>query len=197
MTTDIWFAIIAHSMDYRENETFERDQTVSKLILLWVVEKMEIPLTENSILDICTSRNKWLNYMECKEIMWELLNSGFLYKTEEAENEERYTITYEGRNCLSHFYKRIPLSMREKITEYVKLNRMSVKRSQEYVSDYSKNSDGSFTVSLKIKSQLINEPMFELKLKAPSRISAMNACEKWQEIAPNVYEYVYETMIQE
>ena len=197
MTTDFWSAIIAHSMDYRENETFERDQTVSKLILLWVVEKMEIPLTENSILDICTSRNKWLNYMECKEIMWELLNSGFLYKTEEAENEERYTITYEGRNCLSHFYKRIPLSMREKITEYVKLNRMSVKRSQEYVSDYSKNSDGSFTVSLKIKSQLINEPMFELKLKAPSRISAMNACEKWQEIAPNVYEYVYETMIEE
>lgn len=184
-------------MDYRENQTFERDQTTGKLILLWVMEKMEIPLTENSILDICTSRNNWLNYMECKELIWELLNSGFLYKTEEAENEERYTITYEGRNCLSHFYKRIPLSIREKITDYVKLNRMSVKRSQEYLSDYSKNTDGSFTVSLRIRSQLVNEPLFEIKLKAPSRNSAMTACKKWQDLAPNIYENIFETLIDE
>ncbi len=195
MTTKICFDII-NTMEHRE-QTFERDQTTGKLILLWVMEKMEIPLTENSILDICTSKNNWLNYMECKELMWELLNSGFLYKTEEAENEERYTITYEGRNCLSHFYKRIPLSMREKITDYVKLNRMNVKRSQEYLSDYTKNSDGSFTVSLRIRSQLVNQPMFELKIKAPSRNSAMNACKKWQELAPSVYENICETLIDE
>lgn len=195
MTTKICFDII-DTMEHRE-QTFERDQTTGKLILLWVMEKMEIPLTENSILDMCTSKNNWLNYMECKELMWELLNSGFLYKTEEAENEERYTITYEGRNCLSHFYKRIPLSTREKITDYVKLNRMSVKRSQEYLSDYSKNSDGSFTVSLRIRSQLVNQPMFELKIKAPSRNSAMNACKKWQDIAPNVYENIVETLIED
>ena len=195
MTRQICFDIIV-SMEHRE-QTFERDQTTGKLILLWVMEKMEIPLTENSILDMCTSKNNWLNYMECKELMWELLNSGFLYKTEEAENEERYTITYEGRNCLSHFYKRIPLSTREKITDYVKLNRMSVKRSQEYLSDYTKNSDGSFTVNLRIRSQLVNQPMFELKIKAPSRNSAMNACKKWQDIAPNVYESIVETLIED
>ncbi len=180
-----------------QKATFERDQTTGKLILLWVMEKMEIPLTENSILDICTNKNDWLNYMECKELMWELVRSGFLYKTEEGNNEQRYTITYEGRNCLSHFYKRVPLSIREKITEYVKLNRMSVKRSQEYISDYTKNTDGSFNVSLRIRSQLINEPMFEIKLKAPSRLSAMNACKKWQDLAPSVYENIYETLIDE
>lgn len=195
MTRKDCFDIII-TMEHRE-QTFERDQTTGKLILLWVMEKMEIPLTENSILDMCTSKNNWLNYMECKELMWELLNSGFLYKTEEAENEERYTITYEGRNCLSHFYKRIPLSTREKITDYVKLNRMNVKRSQEYLSDYTKNSDGSFTVNLRIRSQLVNQPMFELKIKAPSRNSAMNACKKWQDIAPNVYENIVETLIED
>lgn len=195
MTRQDCFDIII-TMEHRE-QTFERDQTTGKLILLWVMEKMEIPLTENSILDMCTSKNNWLNYMECKELMWELLNSGFLYKTEEAENEERYTITYEGRNCLSHFYKRISLSTREKITDYVKLNRMNVKRSQEYLSDYTKNSDGSFTVNLRIRSQLVNQPMFELKIKAPSRNSAMNACKKWQDIAPNVYENIVETLIED
>ena len=44
---------------------FTPDETVNKLILLFVLDQMEIPLTENSIIDICTSRNDWLNYMEC------------------------------------------------------------------------------------------------------------------------------------
>ncbi|MEG1500234.1 MAG: DUF4364 family protein [Clostridia bacterium] len=176
---------------------FKPDQTINKLILLFVMDKMEIPLTENSILDICTSRNTWINYMECKELMWQLLESGFLYKTEGDENENRYNITYEGRNCLSHFYKRIPLSLRETITEFTKQNRMSVKRSQEYLSDYSKNADGSFTMHLKIRSSVLNEAMFEIKIKAPSRNSAMNACKIWQENAPTVYESIYDTLINE
>ena len=62
---------------------------------------------------------------------------------------------------------------------------------------YTKNTDGSFTVCLRIRSQLVNQPMFELKLKAPSRNAAMNACKKWQEIAPNIYENIYETLIEE
>ena len=48
------------------------DSTVNKLVLLFVLEKIEIPLAENSILDICSSRNNWVNYMECKEILYSL-----------------------------------------------------------------------------------------------------------------------------
>ena len=36
---------------------FVPDNTVNKLILLYVLDKMEIPLTENSILEICSSQN--------------------------------------------------------------------------------------------------------------------------------------------
>lgn len=177
-------------------DAHEQDSTVGKLIVLFVLEKIEIPLTEQSIIDICYGKNNWINnYMECKEIIYNLVDAGFIYKTNGNSEEDRYTITYTGRNCLSHFYQRINQDLRDLIAEYVKENKIAFKRSQEYVSTIDKNSDGSYTVCLKIRSALINEPMFELKIKAPSRQSAIRASNTWREKAHLVYEFAYETLI--
>ena len=43
------------------------DDTTKKLILLYVLDQMEIPLTEESIMAICTNKNDWLEYLDCKE----------------------------------------------------------------------------------------------------------------------------------
>ncbi len=185
---------------------FVADAMVNKLILLFVLDKMEIPLTENSIIDICTSRNGWLNYMDCKEVLYQLLEAKFIYKTDnkpktirtetDVKNDAVFNITYDGRNCISHFFNRIPLSMREEISAFAKQNRMTFKRSQEYVADYFKNTeDGSHTVVLRIKEPMMPQSMFEIKLKSPTRHAAVNACKKWQEKAPQIYEYIFENLI--
>lgn len=173
------------------------DSTVNKLILLFVLEKIEIPLSENSILDICSSRNNWINYMECKEILYQLKEVGFIYSVDQSEEEARYNITMEGTNCLLHFYRRIPLQMREEIAEFTKQNRLSFKRSQEYLADYEKIDDGSYNLNLKIRSPMSSEPMFKLELRAPSRTSAINACKLWRDKAPLIYESVFENLIEE
>ena len=89
-----------------------QDSIVSKLILLYVLDKMEMPLTESSIVDICTNQNQWLNYMKCKDALFQLLESNFVYVTSVQDNEERYTISSEGRSCLDHFYNKIPFDLR-------------------------------------------------------------------------------------
>lgn len=174
----------------------EEKSTINKLILLFVMEKMEIPLTENSIVEICTAGpDPWINYMEYRDIKAELIEAGFIYQTNEGQNEDRYNITYEGRNCLSHFYTKIPFNLREEITNWTKENRLYFKRAQEYVADYSKNDDGSYTVTMKIRAPLISQPMLEIKVKAPTRQSAIEAAKKWKDKAPGVYETIYETLI--
>lgn len=174
---------------------YTQDSTINKLKLLFLLDKMEIPLTENNIIDICTSRNNWINYMDCKEILWQLLEVGFIFKNESDKDEVRYGITIDGRNCLSHFFLRIPQSLREEITTFITENKMNLKRSQEYVSDYVKNPDGSHTVTLKIKEPVLTSPLLEIKLKAPNRHSAILACKKWKENAANIFEYLYDTII--
>lgn len=181
------------STNWLTNPVFVPDNTTNKLILLFVMEKMEIPLTEDSIIDICTSRNAWLKYMDCKDVMWQLLDVGYLAKTNTGD-ADRYNITYEGRNCLSNFFLKIPSSTREEITNFAKANKMEFKRAQEYVGNYFKNNDGSYTVSLKIKDPLEAQNLFELKIVYPSRKSAINATKQWKSSAPNIFESVYDIL---
>lgn len=176
------------------------DDTVKKLILLFVLDRMEIPLTEDSIIDICTSRNDWLKYLDCKEALSQLLDVNFICKLksegEDADPKDiRYTITLDGRNCLAHFFNRIRQHTREEISEYAKQNRMVFKRNQEYVYEYFKNNDGSHTVVLRIKEPTLAQPMFEIRLKTSTRSAAVSAGKKWGKKAAQVYEYVYENLI--
>lgn len=173
------------------------DSTVCKLIVLCLLEKIEIPLSENSILEICSSRNNWINYMECKEVLYNLKQVGFIYSIDKNEEEARFSITIEGRNCLSHFYKRIPHQMRDEIADFAKKNRLLLKRSQEYLADYEKVDDGSYNLSLRIRSPQESENTFKIELKAPSRASAIEACKLWKEKAPQIFEAVYENLIDE
>ncbi len=177
---------------------FEADTMDEKLILLFIMDKMEIPLTQNNILDIIT-RNQWLNYMECIDILNQLIETKLVYKVEglstDTEDEARYAITYSGRECLSHFYTRIKISLREEITNFAKENGLKFKRSQEYLSEYNKNEDGSYKVTLKIKEPLVNLPLLEINLKAPNKSCAITACNRWSEKAPNVFEYLYDNII--
>ncbi len=176
---------------------FTQDETINKLKLLFLLDKMEIPLTENSIVDICTSRNNWLNYMDYKQIMPQLIDAGFIYDVSPADDEEsKFALTYSGRNCLSHFFLRIPQSLREEITNFAKQNRITFKRNQEYVSNYTKNQDGSYTINLKIKEPLVSQPLLEIKLKVPTRHSAIIACNKWKEEAANIFENLYDSIVE-
>ncbi len=178
------------------------DETVKKLILLFVLDRMEIPLTEESIVDICTNRNEWLTYMDCQDALAKLLVSNLICKLTSADVEVdpkdiRYTITLDGRNCLAHFYNRIRQHTREDIAEYAKQNRMVFKRKQEYVYEYFKNNDGTHTLVLRIKDPTLGASTFEIRLKATTRNIAVSAGKKWEKKAAQIYEYIFENLISE
>ena len=173
---------------------FKPDTMQSKLILLYVFDKIEIALTEHTIMDICWSKNNWLNYMEIVDILPQLIEMKFVNKTKDADNEERFLITDLGRNCLEHFYSQIPEKLRDEITLFCKDNRMELKRSQEYVASFLKINDDTFVSNLKIKD--INETnTIDIKIKFNNRNQAVNACKIWKKNAPFIYENLYENLI--
>jgi hypothetical protein len=172
------------------------DNTLYKLILLFVFDKMEVPLSENTILDMCTGSNSWIPYMDCKIVIKQLVDeSNFIYRmnNKSSSADPLYTITPEGRVCLAHFFMRIPSSLREEISEYVKENRMNYRRKQEYFSDYQKNADGSYTVILRIIDNV--QPVFEVRMNVPSRTTAKWIYKKWEEKAAQAYSALYDILV--
>ena len=67
------------------------DAILNKLILLFVFDKMECPLTENTIIDMCCSSNNWISYMDCKPILNQLLEYGFIYSLAQNGGDTLYS----------------------------------------------------------------------------------------------------------
>lgn len=178
------------------NYDFVADELVKKLILLFIFDKIEIPLTDASISEIIMSNPSWMTYMDFKDALYQLGESKFIYRTS-AGAETNFQITQDGRHCLAHFFTKIPASVREEITNYAKLNRNRFKRNQEYTYDYFKNNDGTHTVYLRIKDHNVaTDNLLEIRLKTPTRSGAIKAANRWKDKAAQVYDWVNNTMIE-
>lgn len=168
------------------------ESTVNKLILLYVFEAMDFPITGNTIIELCTSRNTWLSYMDCMITINQLLEAEFITRSNKEKNSY-YHITANGRQCLSSFYTRIPSSLRAEITDYIKQNRMTMRRKQEYYRNYSKNNDGTYTVQLKIVDPV--QTTLEIKLNVANKNTAISVYNKWEGKAAQIYGYLHEELI--
>ena len=173
-------------------EIMSINSTVNKLTLLFVFDKLDFPILEDSLLNICSNANAWVTWMECKETLSHLLKTGLIHQSF-SDKKIYYRITPDGRQCLMHFYGKIPASIRSDISEYIKANRVNFKRRQEYMRDYFQNEDGSYTVALKI--QDINATSLEIRLSVPTRAIAKQIHNKWEDKASQVYYMLHEQLV--
>lgn len=165
---------------------------INKLILLFVFDKMECPLSERTLIDMCTSSNDWINYMDCMVLIHKLLSDGFICEIP-SPDDPLYTLTAEGRESLANFYINIPRSLREEISRFVKNNSAKFRTRQDCKSDYFLNADGTYTVFLKILAPM--QPMLELKFVVPDKKTASYIYKKWEDKASEVYSVLYETLV--
>jgi len=168
--------------------------TISKLVLLYILDKIDMPLTEETIVDICYYKNDWISFLTCKASINELMESSFIIATSRPNAETLYSITADGRSCLNYFFMKIPTSLREEIISYIRKNRMDFKRKQEYVADYFKNTDGTYTVLMRIIDT--TGIKFELKMIVDNRHTASTMYKKWKDKAGDVYALIFDSLIE-
>lgn len=171
------------------------DDFTQKIKLLFILERMEIPLTLNNLVDICTATNSWFAYFDLMKVLQELIEIGFVLEKKEQGADSKYCITADGRSCLGHFEYRIKKQTREDIMAFTQQNRLQLKRSQEYLSEYYKNEDGSYTVVLKIKDPTSIDFLLSMKLKVSNRQVALETSKKWITKAPLIYENVFDNLL--
>ena len=152
---------------------------------------MESALSERTIVDMCSTSNDWMGYMDCVNIIHKLIDDNFIYAVNE-DDDPLYSITTDGRETLANFYINIPKSVREEISHFVKKNSAKYKNRQECRADYYLNKDGTYTVFLKILAPV--QPMLELKFVVPDRKTANTIYKKWEEKAAEVYAAIYENL---
>lgn len=175
---------------------FVADEITRKIILLFIFEKMEIPLSETTLSEIVMSNPDLMSYMDYREALAKIVDVKFVV-AKTVSGDLMYQLTKDGRDCLSHFWTKIPASIREAIIKYTDENKLRMKRNQEYRIDYFKNSDGTQTVVFMIKDYAGPHNLMELKLRVPSRADAMRAAARWKDMAPEVFEFIYNHLVEQ
>ena len=168
------------------------NSTVNKLILLYALDKMEVALQEDVILDMVTENN-WLSYMDCKLALTELIKNNMITNIATKGCNPRYAITTDSREGLKHYFVEIPSSLRDNIAEVIKLNKIKYRKKQDYFSDYYKNTNGTYTVVLRIDSPA--NPLMDLKLTVQNRTKAKWLFKNWSDKASTLYEFILENLI--
>lgn len=170
------------------------ESTNNKLLVLFVLDKLEMPINEELLLQICSIDNDWIPYLFCQQVIGDLLRSGFITKVAAGNNSPLISLTADGRTCLSHFYNDIAVSVRDSVAAFVKSQRINYRKKQEFVADYFRNQDGTFTVSLKILE--VSQPLMELKFVVANRAVATSVYNSWPSKAPEIFRLIHENLIE-
>ena len=162
----------------------------NKLLILYLLKTINIPLSELQILRTVTENN-WLNYFDLKECMFELMESN-LVEQRETPSGNFYSVTELGKNTLFYLEKELLSSQRRAIDEYCDANRDDLRLETELSAEYLKIDEGEYKVMLKVLENSV--PVFELNLITYSQATAEAFIGKWKRVAPKIYRRTYDDL---
>jgi len=89
----------------------------NKVILLYLIDKVDIPVSNSQITDFIQSQGL-MDFFSVQNYLKELENAGYIEKSSE-KNSTFYTITDDGTVALESFSKQVPQSVRNAVTQFI------------------------------------------------------------------------------
>jgi len=109
-------------------------QVENKLILLYLINKMDLPLSRSQVTDF-VREGEYMDYYTLQQTLAEMVEGSYLEKIQD-NNNTRYSITDEGATTLEYFESHIPGAIRSRINKYVHDHFNTVKRDFEVTATY-------------------------------------------------------------
>jgi len=163
----------------------------NKLILLYVIEKLNIPVSNLQITKLILE-NKFMNYFLLQQFLNELCESSLVSSTL-VEDKEFYNINENGRQTLNYFINLIPYGIRTRIDNNISAIRKNIKNETLITSDYTPESETKFIVSCKINED--NFSLIDLKVTVGTKNDSLYICDNWKKYSQAIYAEIIDTLI--
>lgn len=165
--------------------------TLYKLIVLYLLNKVSLPLSKKRVCDFILLEKGYTNYILLNQAISELIDAGM---AEELLINERshFAITQEGAQTLAFFQTYISDITKEEINTYIKENRLELVNALSVTANYDKASAGEFEAHLLAKEKGI--PLVEITLSVPTEKTAAAICQNWLEKNEEIYQFLVEKL---
>ncbi len=160
--------------------------TLSKLMILYMLSRVNFPLNNNQISDFMLSRN-YTTYFILQEILNDLTASNFI-KADIYRNTTQYHLTEEGSDTIAFFNRKISDAIKQDIEQYLTDNKYELKSEIGTIADYYRTSSKDYIVHCQVKEG--DSTLIELSLTVPLEEQANAMCAKWKEESQEIYDFV-------
>lgn len=168
-----------------------RELAENKLILLYIIDKINLPINNLQITKIILE-NRYMNYFLLQQFLKELCESGLL-SPQEKEGKTFYTITNSGKQTLSYFVNLIPVGIKTRIDESFTSLKKRIKNETYITADYTPESENEFIVSCKVSEDKFS--LIDLDIMVGTKSDARAICENWKKHSQKIYSEIIESLI--
>ena len=180
---------------YRLTELPEYKAVENKLLLLYLVDKMELPLSRGQITEY-VQQAELMDYYTLQQTLAEMVDGGYLDATVDQAQDNattRYSITGDGLTTLEYFEKHIPATIRVKVNNYARDNQRALKREYENTATYFPGVENDvFTVKCGVYED--NRTLMEISISVDSRDQARIIQTNWKANAKLIYGRIMEAI---
>lgn len=167
------------------------DLAESKLIVLYAIHKIGMPVTNNQITNIMIENNI-MNYFSLQQYLVELFNSKFI-STVIEDDKKCYIISEDGEKILNYFINRVPFTVKEKIQNMIESNIDKIKQEIQITADYIPEKENEYIVECKVNENGTN--LIELRINVPTKSQAKIICEHWRTNSSEIFAEILESLI--
>ena len=160
--------------------------TLYKLIVLYMLGRVNFPLTKAQIGDFILER-EYTNFLTLQQVFAELVDAN-LVAAKSSRNRTYLVITDEGMTTLSYFGKRISDSIKEEINGFLSDNEIEMRNDVSILADYYKSVSGEYEAHLTAKEKDVK--VVEITLSVPDEDTASAICANWQKKNQEIYQYL-------
>ena len=149
----------------------------NKLVILYILGKMGISLTNSDIYQFVVERNI-MDYINLQQCLTELTNAEYI-KPISDEGTTHYKITDDGSNALNFFQNRISDWLLSAANEYILNNRKKIKREYDAFANYFPEIDGEYLVKCELCG-IDGKRVMSIDIIVHTKEQALCICENWK-----------------
>ncbi|MCI6432980.1 MAG: DUF4364 family protein [Oliverpabstia sp.] len=168
----------------------EKSSTLYKIIILYMLEKVNFPLSNNQITNFFLDHG-YTSYFHVQQTIHELLESKLMEEKKQGTST-CYQTTEEGRTTLSYFEKKISDEIREEINTYLKENDYEMRNANSIKAEYYRTPEQEYVVQCQVREK--KTILINLELTVPTEDIAKSFCSHWTKKNQEIYAYLMETL---
>jgi predicted transcriptional regulator len=166
------------------------DFTINKLIVLYLLAEIKIPLSLSQMTQIVLERG-YADYFSMQQYLNELVESELIIKNKE-NHSSYFTISDKGLQTLEFFSSRIPSTTLNELNHFIASNWRKLRTELDIFAEYTPHKENEYIVHCKV---LENEStLIEVKVNVGSKKQAIAMCAHWKQNATSLYSEILTTL---